>query len=203
MKNKPTSAREIHVGKSDNEKRTYLSYLTDEYIPSIEDEEPAEKIQEKDFKEPEIKAEILSTDSKAQHSEETEKEDYRKNETGESEKEESFLSRIKIYWVRNYPELIVKEILIKIVSTVIIGVLSFIGGYWLKGSISDKKIEDLKKDFENRITETQNNNTATTQKIIENFYNKKTEEINSNIDNKIDKRLDILEAIKKANYKNQ
>lgn len=201
MKNKPTSLREMHVGKSDNEKRTYLSYINDEYLPSIEDEELEEKIQEKDFEEPEINAEILSTDSKVKETEQTEKADYRRDETDTREKEESFLSRIKIYWVRNYPELIVKEILIKIISTVVIGVLSFVGGFWLKGSVSDKKIEDLKNDFDERLTEIQNNNATTTQGIVEDFYNKKAEEINLNIDNKIDKRLDILEAIKNVNNK--
>lgn len=201
MKNKPTSLREIHVSKTDNEKRTYLSYINDEYLPSIEDEESEEKIQEKDFEEPEIEAEILSTDSKVKETEQTEKADYRRNETDAREKEESFLSRIKIYWVRNYPELIVKEILIKIISTVVIGVLSFVGGFWLKGSVSDKKIKDLQDDFNGRLTEIQNNNATTTQGIVEDFYNKKAEEINLNIDNKIDKRLDILEAIKNVNNK--
>jgi len=201
MKNKPTSLREIHVSKTDNEKRTYLSYINDEYLPSIEDEESEEKIQEKDFEEPEIEAEILSTDSKVKETEQTEKADYRRDETDAREKEESFLSRIKIYWVRNYPELIVKEILIKIISTVVIGVLSFVGGFWLKGSVSDKKIKDLQDDFNGRLTEIQNNNATTTQGIVEDFYNKKAEEINLNIDNKIDKRLDILEAIKNVNNK--
>lgn len=201
MKNKPTSLREIHVSKTDNEKRTYLSYINDEYLPSIEDEESEEKIQEKDFEEPEIEAEILSTDSKVKETEQTEKADYRRDETDTQEKEESFLSRIKIYWARNYPELIVKEILIKIISTVVIGVLSFVGGFWLKGSVSDKKIKDLQDDFNGRLTEIQNNNATTTQGIVEDFYNKKAEEINLNIDNKIDKRLDILEAIKNVNNK--
>lgn len=201
MKNKPTSLREIHVSKTDNEKRTYLSYINDEYLPSIEDEESEEKIQEKDFEEPEIEAEILSTDSKVKEIEQTEKADYRRDETDAREKEESFLSRIKIYWVRNYPELIVKEILIKIISTVVIGVLSFVGGFWLKGSVSDKKIKDLQDDFNGRLAEIQNNNATTTRGIVEDFYNKKAEEINLNIDNKIDKRLDILEAIKNVNNK--
>ncbi|HBR79659.1 MAG TPA: hypothetical protein DEA46_04495 [Candidatus Moranbacteria bacterium] len=201
MKNKPTSLREMHVSKSDGEKKTYLSYINDEYLLSIEDEELEEKIQEKDFKEPEIEAEILSTDSKAKEIEQTEKADYRRQEDDTRGKEENFLSRIKIYWVRNYPELIVKEILIKIISTVVIGVLSFVGGFWLKGSVSDKKIDDLKKDFDERLTKIQNNNSTTTQEIVEDFYNKKTEEINLNIDNKIDKRLDILEAIKNVNNK--
>ncbi|EKE21989.1 MAG: hypothetical protein ACD_7C00083G0002 [uncultured bacterium] len=191
----------MHVSKSDGEKKTYLSYINDEYLLSIEDEELEEKIQEKDFKEPEIEAEILSTDSKAKEIEQTEKADYRRQEDDTRGKEENFLSRIKIYWVRNYPELIVKEILIKIISTVVIGVLSFVGGFWLKGSVSDKKIDDLKKDFDERLTKIQNNNSTTTQEIVEDFYNKKTEEINLNIDNKIDKRLDILEAIKNVNNK--
>lgn len=195
-KNKPTSLREVHINKDDNEKRTYNSLLNDEYLfdnnNDDDSDEIKEKIKEKNFEKPKIKIDIPSTDSQVIiNSEQTKNSDYSKNEDNQALNDEKWYTRIRIYWIRSYPELIVKEILVKIVGTLIVGILSFVGGFLFKDSISNKRIENLKQEFNIQIT-------TTTEKIFNELYNKKIDDINSNIDNKIDSRLNILEAIEKA-----
>jgi hypothetical protein len=198
-RNESTSLRETHVNKNDDEKRNYYSFLNDEHWTNDENNEVNGKIEEKDFEEPEIEADIPSTDSKIENSKQTGEDDYFKNENGDKIKKEKWYSRLREYWLRNYPELIVKEIFIKIISTVIIGVFSFLAGFWLNGSISDKKIKDLKDDFDNQIKVLKASNATTTEKIFNDLYNKKIEDINFNIDSKIDSRLNIMDAIDKIN----
>lgn len=193
-KSRPISLRETHVSKNDDEKKEYLFYLDNEYLPSNDKEELQERIKEKQFKEPKIKSAILSTDFGIQDFKQIEKV-YQKGKINGNDKIKNWLFRIKRYWIRNYPELIVKELLVKAVGVALFGLITFFLGLWLQGSVSDKKIEDLKKEFDQEISDIKKDNTATTKQIFDNLYNEKIEEINSNIDKKVDNRLNILEAI--------
>lgn len=189
-KNRLTSLREIHIDKSDDEKKEYLFHLDNEYSPSNDKEELQERVKEKRFKEPKIKSAILSTDFEIQDFKQTE-EVYQRDKISGNDKIKSWLFRIKSYWIRNYPELIVKELLVKAIGVVFFGLITFFLGLYLQGSVSDKKIEELRKEF----LDIKKNNTTIIKQTFDDLYNEKIEEINFNVDKKIDDRLDILKAI--------
>ncbi|MFC1645177.1 hypothetical protein ACFL08_04075 [Patescibacteria group bacterium] len=129
-KNKPSSPRELHIAKNTSEKETYLHNIS--ILKDLNTNDNANtEIKEKEFKELKIAPKIPSTTIEEQDANQT----ARGNATASIDKnttEESWWNRLKNYWVRNYPELIVKEILVKLLSlvigTVIIGVFSFIIG---------------------------------------------------------------------------
>lgn len=193
LQSKPTSLRDndYHLSKTDDEKRFYYSLLNDDSFGYTDDEEEIENsLEKKEFKEEKITENGLSTDSNAPA----------QNDVDDIT--ENAIKRIKNYWHRNFPELFVKDILVRtvgsaigaLVGAVLVGTASYFYGVY-QGNNTNQKIDMLKKEIYNQQA-------SVAEIAFNNLLRDENSNLNKAINTKIDGKINIDKIIQKINEVN-
>ncbi|GEM_PF-3741684 len=159
-----------------------------------DDIESEQGIKQKEFEEPKLEPDISPTNERSENNKKTGEKNYRIKER-QTKRKMKWLFRCQEYWIRYYPELIIKVFLVGLVVLILGSLVKF----FLESFLNNKKNLELENRFEEQIENIKTLNEETILNKLQDLHDDDVEKINLEIKNQINDRFEKIENQKISN----